>query len=257
MSRVARDAHVDYHMSLFPSSSDNSDEAQNVSLEEIKNTPIFSSAAADLIDNTVNPNEVVLPQYGLLAKRLKTYDSDSLEVSEQSPPLKDNTSAKGNRMFLNLNAPSSAFICGSQGSGKSYTLSCMLEMALKPSLLGELPSPLAGIVFHYDKFSGLSSGQICEAAYLSTSDIPVRVLVSPSNLRRMENAYGNISGRPGRAGMPVVKPLLFKESQLSLERMMKFMAIGEGPMPLYMEVSEKKNIQVAQQQSSRKKKPAG
>lgn len=240
MGRVARDANADYHMCLFPSSTESNDEAQNVSLEEIKNTPLFSSAAADVIDSAVD-DKAILPQYGLLAKRLKTYDSDKPETNDEFPPMKDDISPKGNRIFLNLNAPSSAFICGSQGSGKSYTLSCMLEMALMPSPLGELPHPLAGIVFHYDKFSGLSSGQICEAAYLSTSGVPVRVLVSPSNLRRMEKAYGSIPGPIGSAGRPIVKPLLLKESQLSLERMMKLMAIGEGAMPLYMEVSETEN----------------
>jgi len=137
-----------------------------------------------------------------------------------------------------MNAPWSAFICGSQGSGKSHTLSCILENALLPSRLGKLPNRLAGIVFHYDKFTGFESTQICETAYLASSGIPVKVLVSPTNRWRMEQAYGNLPGFPENAKKPVVVPLLLREEQLNVERMMKLMAVDEkdGKMALYMEV---------------------
>jgi pantothenate kinase-related protein Tda10 len=43
-------------------------------------------------------------------------------------------------VFLNVNSPWSMFICGSQGSGKSHALSCVLESCLLSSPdLGQLP----------------------------------------------------------------------------------------------------------------------
>ena len=87
------------------------------------------------------------------------------------------------RLFFNVSPPSSTFICGSQGSGKSHTLSCMLENCLIPSIAGHLPSPLTGVVFHYDTFISDSMGSPCEAAFLSTHpQINVRVLCAPTNI---------------------------------------------------------------------------
>ena len=116
----------------------------------------------------------------------------------------------------------------------------MLESALKPSRLGKLPNPLAAIVFHYDKFTGFAKSQICEAALLCSAGIPVTVLVSPSNLYRMRDAYENIPELPSNAFKPVVAPLLLEERHLNVERMMKLMAIDEkeGKISLYMEVSD-------------------
>ena len=86
------------------------------------------------------------------------------------------------RLFYNVAAPSSAFICGSQGSGKSHTLSCLLENCLVASDTNVLPRPLSGIAFHYDSFTSDSAGSPCEAAYLSShSGVKVRVLCAPTN----------------------------------------------------------------------------
>lgn len=47
-------------------------------------------------------------------------------------------------MYVNIAAPWSAFICGSQGSGKIHTLSVFLETALiSASLAGKLTLPLS------------------------------------------------------------------------------------------------------------------
>ncbi|KAE8312120.1 hypothetical protein BDV41DRAFT_539835 [Aspergillus transmontanensis] len=51
------------------------------------------------------------------------------------------------RLYLNVSHPFSTFICGSQGSGKSHTLSCILENCLIPSRAGRVPSPLTGLSF--------------------------------------------------------------------------------------------------------------
>ena len=226
---------IGYHMSLLSVSNDK-DQAHKVQLEEIKTAPLFSAAAADAV-NAVHSGASIFPQFGLLGIALNTYNASDPEDDSQSP--KRIAESDTSRLFLNVNTPWSAFICGSQGSGKSHTLSCMLEAALitKPEL-GRLPKPLAGIVFHYDKFSSFSSCQICEAAYLCSSGIPVRVLVSPSNFWRMKQAYENLPGLASHAKKPVVKALLLKETHLDVERLMKLMAVDDSDkaIPLYMEV---------------------
>ena len=242
-----------YHESLVPSghSSDLADRQLNVHEEEIRTTPLFS---ADVLAFVLSKSRSdLLTQYGFLAKVLGTFggrdhqstddlltpNSDNPGVALKSSPESAATKTGDSRLFLNMNVPWSAFICGSQGSGKSHTLSCILEAALQPSKLGKLPSPLAGMIFHYDKFTGFSASQICEAAYLCSTGIPVTVLVSPSNFHRMERAYRNIRGLPSNAPKPVVAPLLLEERHLNVERMMKLMAIDEkeGKVSLYMEVS--------------------
>ena len=87
------------------------------------------------------------------------------------------------RLFYNVSDPTSTFICGSQGSGKSHTLSSILENCLIPCKANYLPRPLAGLVFHYDTFISDTGGMPCEAAYLSSDPaVSVRVLCAPSNI---------------------------------------------------------------------------
>ena len=71
-------------------------------------------------------------------------------------------------------------------------------------------------------------------------NIPVRVLVSPSNVHRMRRAYENMPNLPSGAAKPTVAPLLLEERHLNVERMMKLMAVDEkeGRISLYMEVSD-------------------
>ncbi|KNZ58270.1 uncharacterized protein VP01_1961g3 [Puccinia sorghi] len=92
------------------------------------------------------------------------------------------------KLYLNVNSPFSALICGVQGSGKSHTASVILEGCLiVDKRVGTLPKPLAGLCLHYD--SG-SVNYPCEPAYLgmpatkaqlgvkSKASVPVTVLVS-------------------------------------------------------------------------------
>lgn len=119
-----------------------------------------------------------LSQFGLLAG-IKSL----LETGAPMEEPEDRDEEDDPRLLFNVSIPSSTFICGSQGSGKSHTLSCMLENCLIPSKAAHLPSPLTGIVFHYDTFISDSMGSPCEAAYLSSLlGDRVRVLCSPTNL---------------------------------------------------------------------------
>lgn len=92
-------------------------------------TPIFSAPLRDQIG-----------QYGLLAG--------------QSNILAQGNERKDPRLFYNIAAPFSTFICGSQGSGKSHTLSCFLENCLARSYVNRLKNPLSVLLFHYDGFIG-------------------------------------------------------------------------------------------------------
>lgn len=142
-------------------------------------------------------------------------------------------------MYANVSSPWSAFICGSQGSGKSHTLSCILENALIPtSPVGKVSSPLAGMVVHYDKFTSFSGTQLCEAAYLCSSKIPVRVLVSPTNYASMKKAYESLPELKGPASKYLeVVPMYLSQKHLTITMMKTLMGIGSGKdQPLYIEV---------------------
>ena len=232
------DLDLQYHESLIlKKGGDSSSRTQNARLEEVCTAPLFT---ADVLRSSVNSTVAALsadslPQYGLLAGVQDTYRHGAeVSPSNDSP----HGEAKDNRLFLNTNIPWSAFICGSQGSGKSHTLSCMLEASIlkseRPKSLGMLPHPLAGIVFHYDKFTGLSGNQICEAAYLCSTGIPVKVLVSPTSFGKLKGMYSNLPNVP-KDKQPTVHPLLFEQHHLDAESMLKLMAV-EGGRPLYMEV---------------------
>ncbi|MCJ1308201.1 hypothetical protein MMC25_001854 [Agyrium rufum] len=242
----ARSADIEYHKKFLCDPGATSGVASHSNGEEVRVSPLFSGDVLNL--HTDNDGQSsILPQYGLLGERASTVSnqpdgSGTASVTQTTSPLiqshKQPSGAEhDNRIFLNINAPWSAFICGSQGSGKSHTMSCMLENALLPSGLGRLPEPLAGIVFHYDRFGSYTSTQVCEAAYLASSGIPVKVLVSPSNYWKMNDFYTNLPGLPKHIKKPEVIPLLFRDEQLDSERLMTLMAVKtkEGSIPLYME----------------------
>ncbi|KAF2212286.1 hypothetical protein CERZMDRAFT_41612 [Cercospora zeae-maydis SCOH1-5] len=203
--------------------------------EEIRTTPLFSlavkhhvdypedevstSSGSDSTSDSID-HEAVLPQYGLLGFHV----GDSESISEKEP------------IMLNVNAPNSVFICGSQGSGKSYTLSTMLENCLmNDDTVGSISQPVAGVVFHYDVDS---SSSIAEVAHLCSRGIEVNVLVSQSNEHALRRAYEHIGPQNNK---PKVRPLLLRSSDLSVDRMNKLMALAEkeGPPPLYMEIIQR------------------
>jgi hypothetical protein len=226
------------HLGLFDNTNlFHSSASSNARQEEIKTAPLFSSHVQTAIANgTVSiqssQRNQIFPQYALLGMRQKTIGA--AEVTDPVPEPHQNL------IYTNTNAPWSAFICGSQGGGKSHTLSCMLENALlSKNPAGILPNPLAGLIFHYDKFTSHMSSQLCEAAYLCSSGVPVRVLVSPSNVWAMEKIYSNLPGLPKGCPKPQVVPLYLSEKQLNVTNMMTLMSVNEtsGHTPLYLEVS--------------------
>lgn len=163
---------LEYHLDLLNS------EGHNQDTEETCLAPILSSRAVrrggEAIEQEEHPK---ISQIGLLA-------GISHMLNFPGQVLENKSLTEDPRLLLNVSSPSSTFICGSQGSGKSHTLSCMLENCLIKSEVGRLPHPLTGAVFHYDAFISDTSGSPCEAAFLSSHPgVNVRVLCSPTNIR--------------------------------------------------------------------------
>ncbi|KAL9028993.1 MAG: hypothetical protein Q9196_002714 [Gyalolechia fulgens] len=213
-------AFYDYQLSFLsePGSKSNvSPLCNNGSVEAAINTPLFSGKALD------GSELGIFNQYGLLCKAVATRERQHLQ--ESTTPKSPRVANYDPRIFLNVNAPWSTFICGSQGSGKSYTLSCILENCLIPSQLGKLPNPLAAIVFHYDSFTSYGSKQLCEAAYLCSSGVPVKVLVSPTNFWRMKQMYENLPISSPSSRKPEIVPMKFQDKHLDVARMMSMMAV--------------------------------
>ncbi|OTB19957.1 hypothetical protein K445DRAFT_313751 [Daldinia sp. EC12] len=193
----------------------------------LRHSPIFTAAVDKFVHSELPPSEHDLssiPQYGLIGTRRDE---------------KETASPEDGLVIGNVNIPWSAFICGSQGAGKSHTLCCLLENSLIANdNAGALPYPLAGMVMHYDNHANYSTAQVCEVAYLCSSGIPVTVLVSPSNIWAMKRLYNNLPGLPPGSPRPKVVPLYFDEHQLDASRILKLMAVDPTAerTPLYMEV---------------------
>ena len=219
--------HLAQQMELLKMTGDESH--NNAEIEEVRTSPIFSIPVARAAVEQENGQSLPFPQFGLLAGRLDlTEETSGPEIGQRRDP----------RVFLNVNAPWSAFICGSQGSGKSHSLSCILEDCLLPSpILGALPNPLTSLLFHYDSYTSSFGGQACEAAYLSSSGLDVTVLVAPTNLSNMISLYQKLPGLIANGRKPKVQPLLLDQKYLNVERLMTLMSAGshEGPIPLYMQ----------------------
>ncbi|KAI1563203.1 hypothetical protein PtrEW13061_012065, partial [Pyrenophora tritici-repentis] len=184
----------------------------NPMVEELRMSPLVWWN----VKQHIEPQQQVQRGYAVLGH---VPEADNSPQDDASVP----NGATRTPVLLNTDSPWSAFLCGSQGSGKSHTLSCMLENCLLTDetilpRVGLNPHPLAGLVFHYDRCQG--SG-VCEAAYLCTS-VPTTVLVSPSNYGRLKRAYEAMAEKQG--ANITVKQLYVLPKYLDTERMKTLMA---------------------------------
>jgi hypothetical protein len=171
----------------------------------------------------------MFPQYAFLGCRIS--DTSALEDDDKN----ENLFLESEPVLLNTNTPWSAFICGSQGSGKSYSLSAIIENCLHASpKIGKLPQPLAGVVFHNNT---ASAHNICEAAHLVSLGVKVNVLVSRSNYHALSSIYKKAVS-PQAVHLLNIQPLVLQSYHLTAERMHRLMAFQESEtaVPLYMEV---------------------
>ncbi|TVY21376.1 hypothetical protein LARI1_G001467 [Lachnellula arida] len=187
-------------------------------------TPVFTMPVLEHVRKRLaKETETPFAQYGLLA-RVTGSSEENTEAEADANKESDK------RLFFNIASPSSTFICGSQGSGKSHTLSCLLENSMFPSIANKLPHPLTGLVFHYDTFISDDGGSPCEAAFLSSNKgVKVRVLCAPTNIATIKRAYHQLKN-------VTVEPLRINQSDLNTKRMLDLMAVNQtnGPVPLYV-----------------------
>ncbi|KAK2071632.1 hypothetical protein P8C59_006038 [Phyllachora maydis] len=200
-------------------------------LHEVQTTPIFTEPVREHAVSAVSGRQSQpFTQFGLLAGDISTPE----------------TAAADPRVFYNVAAPSSVFICGSQGSGKSHSLSCLLENCLLQTAANELPRPLTGLLFHYDSFISDTGGSPCEAAWLSTHrNVSVRVLCPPSNIATMQKLYR-------RFPRITVEELRLSQADLNTKRMLDLMAVSHSnTMPLYLHVVNRvlRDLRTSQQRS--------
>jgi hypothetical protein len=189
--------------------------------EKAGNSEAGISGDPDAINNTAPlQSDSLFPQYGLLGFSIRENDG----TGHHEP------------IMFNMHAPNSVFICGSQGSGKSYTLACLLENCLlSDPRFGQVQQPIAGLAFNYDTDS---SGAIAETVHLCSRGVKVNVLVSSSNFDVTLERYRVAT--QGSANVTIEKFLL-PPGDLSVERMYRLMAFSEKAesVPLYMEVIQK------------------
>ncbi|KDR83586.1 hypothetical protein GALMADRAFT_219407 [Galerina marginata CBS 339.88] len=164
-------------------------------------------------------------QYGVLGKVL------AIQYKGQNEKINDQ------RLYLNTNAPFSAIVCGVQGSGKSHTVSTMLENMLISNFspIGSLTKPLSGLVLHYGE--GGANSLPNETAWLASSisslvtGPSVRVYVSRASLHTMRTVYEPLGDKV------TVEPLLFQNSELDAAAILSMMAVGSAEgAPLYMQI---------------------
>ncbi|KAG1732028.1 uncharacterized protein EDB91DRAFT_1251964 [Suillus paluster] len=164
-------------------------------------------------------------QYGVMGEVLSIHSKSSAYVPVDP------------RLYINTNAPFSAVVCGVQGSGKSHTVSVLLENMLIPKLreIGSLQQPLAGLVLHFGE--GGAGSLPSEAAWVGVPTTEgvrtpkVRVFVSRSSLNTMKAVYA-----PLGKNVDVV-PLLFNETELDAQAFLSMMAVGSSDSaPLYIQI---------------------
>lgn len=209
--------------------------------EQLRTTPLVSFIVKEVTE--ANSKTSMFPQYAFLGciipepSSLDEENSTSSTSDGMQSAFRSTTSHHGEPepILLNTNTPWSAFICGSQGSGKSYTLSAIIENCLyASSSIEKLPKPLAGVVFHNNT---ASAHNICEAAQLVSLGVKVNVLVSRSNYHALSAIYKKAVGSKYEKLLNV-QPLVLQSHHITAERMHRLMAFAEGEtaVPLYMEV---------------------
>ncbi|THW04447.1 hypothetical protein D6D24_10537 [Aureobasidium pullulans] len=197
--------------------------------EQLRTTPLLSLSVKEASEARKTGNSSMFPQYAFLGCRIS--DTSALEDDDKN----ENHFLEPEPVLLNTNTPWSAFICGSQGSGKSYSLSAIIENCLHASpKIGKLPQPLAGVVFHNNT---ASAHNICEAAHLVSLGVKVNVLVSRSNYHALSSIYKKAVS-PQAVHLLNIQPLVLQSYHLTAERMHRLMAFQESEtaVPLYMEV---------------------
>lgn len=143
------------------------------------------------------------------------------------------------KVLIDLNEPHTISIFGIQGSGKSYTLGVITEMAVKAAQnISNLDKPLASVIFHYSKketytpefesFTRPNKNQkeinglqkLYEAEPMAIQNM--KILVPPGKLEIRKKQYEALD----------VEPLLFRPQELGAPEWS--LLLGAGGEQLYL-----------------------
>lgn len=103
--------------------------------------------------------------------------------------------------------------------------------------LGILQKSVSTLVLQFDEYSSTMSSQPSEAAFLARvmpqyaqeQPVPLRVLVSPTNLHNLQRMYSQIPSVE-------VRPFKIQPKHLNISMMLSLMSVSQGnEMPLYMQ----------------------
>ncbi len=145
--------------------------------------------------------------------------------------------AGGRRIALDLDGTNTISLFGVQGSGKSYTVGMVAEMACQEFAgINDLRSPLATVIFHYHQSQDYPPEFVTmaeENSDLSAIDILARdYAAQPSRLRDvvvLTSADKLAQRRAEFAGL-TVEPILFSSSELSFKDWRFLMGVGGSQM---------------------------
>ncbi|MDF1865318.1 MAG: ATP-binding protein [Saprospiraceae bacterium] len=110
--------------------------------KDIKDNTLEESKPKENLGDERIPSEHHTPVYDILIG--KSSSSNQFGILGES--------IHGKKIAIDLSETNTISLFGVQGGGKSYTIGTISEMVLKQfSNVNELPSPLAGVIFHYSE----------------------------------------------------------------------------------------------------------
>jgi hypothetical protein len=146
----------------------------------------------------------------------------------------------GRKVAIDLNQTHTISLFGVQGGGKSYTLGTIIEMACLPiPHINRLPSPLAGVIFHYSstqdykpEFTSMIEGNDAEAQLQALSQ---RYGAGPRPLTDVVLLAPRDKVEARRAEYPRldVQPLVFGPGELQTSHW-RFLMGAVGSQSLYL-----------------------
>ncbi|PIL36893.1 hypothetical protein GSI_00583 [Ganoderma sinense ZZ0214-1] len=217
------DSEVEMHLLNFDTTLDNAADQH-----ELATAPLLTRAAYEM-SGLAQKNS----QYGVLGSVTAIWQVYLIRNLDKG----HNYTPQDPRLYINTNAPFSAIVCGVQGSGKSHTVSVLLENMLVSGCdaIGVSHKTLSGLVLHFGE--GGSTSLPCEAAFIGHgSNMPgacppkIKVFVSRSSLTRIRRVYSVLGDAV------TVEPLQFSESELDAESILSMMAVGmSDSAPLYVQ----------------------
>ncbi|KAH9951839.1 hypothetical protein B0H21DRAFT_818261 [Amylocystis lapponica] len=179
---------------------------------ELKNAPILTRDAYVAAAVSARPS-----QYGVLGSLLSIHNKVTRDVPNDP------------RLYINTNTPFSALVCGVQGSGKSHTVSVLLESMFIPgyTAIGYTEKALSGLILHFGE--GGPDSRPSEVAWLARA--------KTSGIRVPKAVYAPLGDQV------TVSPLLFSENELDAEAILSLMAVGSSESaPLYMQTATLRDL---------------